>query len=199
MAFEKTLLDRLLNVEISESAKDRFYAGSYNVFLEFFRNRIAIKAFEDNGAKIGVFLVYSWMARAVLEINSIQNLGPAKPAIMKACLGDISIGELNLIKDFVGGSLIATSKFLHFLNPENFAIWDSNVAFAAYRFKHRYQYNSNAKYLEYLSDLKTLKLPDDLRKRVLLFLPNSSEARVKEFALFHLGITEQPRKTKLDR
>lgn len=191
MAFEETLVNRLEDVNFREDVRDKLYLGSYSVFLEFFHNRIAIASFEDNDAKAGVFLVYSWMAQAVLSIDSLGNFGSAKSALLKAQSSDISIDEFRSVRDFVGGSLIATSKYLHLMNPDRYAIWDRRVAWAGYRFQYPYQYNKEQRYAQYLSDLRELVLPTHLRKRISEFLPNATEMRAKEFALFHLGIAEQ--------
>jgi hypothetical protein len=94
--------------------------------------------------------------------------------------------------------LIATSKFLHFYNPARYAIWDTNVARAAYRYTWP-QCNSSARYLEYLDDIKRLTLDAGLRRRVRAAIGSAGALREKEFALFQLGIAEtEPASHALD-
>lgn len=50
---------------------------------------------------------------------------------------------------FVNGSVIGTSKFLHFLMPAQIPIWDSNVA-RAMGLLWPYQYANSAAYRSYL-------------------------------------------------
>jgi len=38
-----------------------------------------------------------------------------------------SIDQLEILKGLLNNSLVGTSKHLHFINPEIFAIWDSRV------------------------------------------------------------------------
>jgi hypothetical protein len=38
-----------------------------------------------------------------------------------------TIDELNLLKGLLNNSLVGTTKLLHFINPDKFAIWDSRV------------------------------------------------------------------------
>lgn len=190
MAFEKSLFERLKKLEFRESDRDEFYAGSYPLFLEFFHKRIAVRTISEEDAKIGIFLVYGWMAPAKLDVRKLRNFQLAKPGLLKALSGVLDESELVHIVNFVGGSLIATSKYLHLMNPEQFGIWDRRVALAGYGHRHHYQIKRPKTYLEYLVDLRYLKLPDELLQRIKSLMPESTEMRLKEFALFHLGIQE---------
>jgi hypothetical protein len=194
VAFEKDLIERLHKLEFSSSERDKFYEGTYPLFLEFFRDRIAVDAVTESDAKIGVILAYSWMGRGEVKISHLNSFQDAETALTKAKLGKISLNELKCITNFVSGSLVGTSKYLHFLNPKCFAMWDTNVAWASYR-HNRYQLNKPEAYLQYLEDLPSLKLPKDLAERTLDRMPKATEMRVKEFALFQLGLKENPRKS----
>jgi hypothetical protein len=59
--------------------------------------------------------------------------------------------ELASLAHCFNNSLVGTSKLLHFINPEKFAIWDSRV----YRYltgesPHTYRLNKSEAYLDYL-------------------------------------------------
>ena len=129
------------------------------------------------------------MGRGKLKIASLEKFGTAVNTLSKARSEKIDVTELQNIVNFVSGSLVGTSKYLHFLNPKCFAMWDSNVAWAGYR-HNQYQRNKPEAYLQYLEDLPSLKLPKDLAERIVDRMPKATEMRVKEFALFQLGIQE---------
>jgi hypothetical protein len=67
--------------------------------------------------------------------------------------------------------------------------WDRNVAWAAYR-RTQYWFNRTERYVDYLDDLKALKLESAVHERVRTFIPAAGILRTNEFALFHLGISD---------
>ena len=190
MAFEKDLIERLHKLEFSRSERDEFYLGSYPQFLEFFRDRIAVDSVTESDAKIGAILAYSWMGQGKLKIASLENFGSAVNALLKAKSEKIDVTELQNIVNFVSGSLVGTSKYLHFLNPQCFAIWDSRVAWAGYRLKYNYQVEKPKYYIQYLEDLAELELPEKLSNIITARMPQATQMRIKEFALFQLGLQE---------
>lgn len=191
MAFESSLQTRLNNLEIRDRPIDAMYRATYPLFLDYFQQRIAAPNLTENDAKIAVTLVYAWMTPAKLNTEHWSNFNIAKDALRELTAGMVlNPDQLKQIKSFVGGSLIATSKFLHLLDPNRFAIWDRRVAYAGYRYRYHSQYNRNDAYLTYLDDLKELALPPHVDRLVSNALNDASEVRKKEFALFHLGIQE---------
>jgi hypothetical protein len=171
MAFEKDLVDRLHKLVFRDSETDEFYAGTYPIFLEFFRDRIAVDSVTESDAKIGAILAYSWMGQGKLKIASLENFGSAVNALLKAKSEKIDVTELQNIVNFVSGSLVGTSKYLHFLNPQCFAIWDSRVAWAGYRLKYNYQVEKPKHYIQYLEDLAELELPEKLSNIIMARIP----------------------------
>lgn len=191
MPFEPTLEERLRGLVIRQADMDERYLAAYPVFRDFFENNLAITAPTANSAKVGVHLVYTWMGRSTLDPACLERAQAALALLPDARAGQLSTERLVALAEFVGGSIIATSKFLHFLNPEHFAIWDQHVARAAYGFSYHAQYANAARYQTYLADIREWTLPQDARGCVEEALPaNVSELRKKEFALFHLGISE---------
>jgi hypothetical protein len=64
-----------------------------------------------------------------------------------------------MIKKIFNNSLIGTSKILHFLNPENYAIWDSRVFryLTNHKLKpHTYRLENIPLYLSYLCLVKEI-------------------------------------------
>jgi hypothetical protein len=76
---------------------------------------------------IGIYFAYGWMPRMlskfdISNINKIVNiLNRAKRGIFP------QENELEILRDSINNSLVGVSKLLHFINPDIFAIWDSNV------------------------------------------------------------------------
>jgi hypothetical protein len=69
----------------------------------------------------------------------------------------VTIQDLLCLRDLIDNSLVATSKLLHFINPNACAIWDSRV----YRFingKSPFDYQSKApnNYLAYLTNCQEI-------------------------------------------
>ncbi len=193
MSFDPTLQGRLLeDFPIRNIARDRRYLATYKLFLSFFRKRIAVTNLQPEDAKSAVVLIYTWMQPATLDPVCWKHFARAKRALVKDSEAQLSAEQIDEVKSFVGNSLIATSKFLHFFNPTRYAIWDRNVAWAAYR-RTRYWFNKTERYVDYLDDLKALKLERAVRERVRAFIPAASIVRTKEFALFHLGISDPKR------
>jgi hypothetical protein len=195
--FDPTLQDRLATLHIRNSERDTRYLQTYRLFLNFFRNRIAVPNLLADDAKLGVVLVYTWMGRVQFNPACWDNFDRAKDALNRAAVAELSQREIEDIQSFVGDSLIATSKFLHFLDPEKYAIWDQNVAWAAYRYEHWYQYNRTDRYIGYLADLRDLPLDEPVNNQLYDVLGDVSSLRMKEFALFHLGISEPPIHSRL--
>lgn len=192
MAFEPSLQARLSNLEIRNTPNDVTYLATYPLFVDYFQKRIVVPDLAENDAKIAVTLVYAWMAPAKLNAHQWINFGAAKDALQELASSDeLTLDQLEGIKSFVGGSLIATSKFLHLFDPCRFAIWDRRVAWAGYRYAHYHRYNRDDLYLIYLEDLRALELPSRASTLVSDTIGEATEMRRKEFALFHLGVQEE--------
>ena len=190
MAFHPTLRARLThNFPIRQAERDARYLATYKLFLRFFKERIAVNNLQADDAKAGVVFVYSWMTPSELRPDCWKHFALAKEILKRDKAGRLNAAEVDALKSFVGGSLIATSKFLHFFKPSRYAMWDTNVARVAYRCSWR-ECNRAERYIEYLNDIKGLNLHDALRKRVRNVIGNTSAMRCKEFALFQLGLAE---------
>jgi hypothetical protein len=190
VTFHPTLRARLTqHFPIRQAERDARYLATYKLFLRFFKERIAVSDLQADDAKAGVVFVYSWMAPAEFKPECWNHFALAKKVLKRDKDGPLSAVEVDALKSFVGGSLIATSKFLHFFNPNRYAIWDTNVARVAYRYSWK-ECNRSQRYIEYLNDIKQLELSAALRKRVHDVIGRCSAMRCKEFALFQLGVAE---------
>ena len=95
---------------------------------------------------------------------------------------------LRKVVDLCNGSVIATSKFLHFLQPDAFAIWDSRVFAAIFEEKaHFYHLQNSRNFLAYVAWIRQVPIDSDTFDSVARYLDdngNISVLRVKEFILF---------------
>mgnify|MGYP000126002588 FL=1 len=115
------ILDRAncLDKEIPENS----YHKSYIHFVNYFSARDEIS---EADLIIGSNFTYGWMP-TILNYKSndfaeaIKTLNHAKKPER------ISDDELSVLKRLINNSLVGTSKLLHFINPDVYAIWDSHV------------------------------------------------------------------------
>lgn len=108
------------NIQISNSSSDLI---SYPEFLKYFLN---LDKISKHNLIIGINFTYAWMPtifnfksnkfdKIIIILNSAKNgHRPNKT-------------ELEILKECFNHSLVGTSKLLHFINPNKFAIWDSNI------------------------------------------------------------------------
>ncbi len=62
------------------------------------------------------------------------------------------------MKSTFNNSLVGTSKLLHFINPKQYAIWDSRVfRFLNNEEPHKYKLEKSKTYLQYLDFIENLK------------------------------------------
>lgn len=106
-----------------ESNKEN-YLVSYPHFLNYFKN---LESINLENLIIGISFTYSWMP-TILKSIKLQN-----PDVIISILNNVKNGkqieedELLLLKTVFNNSLVGTSKLLHFINPNQYAIWDSRV------------------------------------------------------------------------
>lgn len=121
---------------------------SYPEFLEYFKN---LDEITKHNLVIGINFVYGWMP-TIFDFRS-DNFDEAINILNKAKNGTelITEDDLTLLKGLFNNSLVGSTKLLHFINPDKYAIWDSRV--------YRYLTNNNNynqiencnNYLDYLT------------------------------------------------
>lgn len=99
------------------------YDISYREFTKYFKD---IPVINNHHLVIGINFTYGWMPtifdfRSLKFEESLEILNKAKAGEM------LSKNELKTLKGLFNNSLVGTSKLLHFIAPEKFAIWDSRV------------------------------------------------------------------------
>lgn len=148
----------------SYTAKEDIYVEMYDYYINFFKEK---EVLTKNDVVIGIGFTYSWMPTILKNLN-LSKLDNVTNILNKVKHGvDISDDDFLLLKEFSNNSLVGASKLLHFINPEQYAIWDSRVFKflnnneAAHKYKlekvHVYR-----QYLSYLSNLKTSGTLDNI-------------------------------------
>ena len=174
---------------------DRFYQSSYRFILPHFSTCIFDGSKPDcDRFWQALILVYSWMGRGVLTDfdNSFDRYRDACDMIKHARdTGEVDLNSLNVLIALCNGSTIATSKFLHFLKPEAFAIWDSRVCAAIFDGKaHHYSLKDPENLLAYFNWIRKTDLDPKTLKAVTDYLginKDNGALRAKEFILFITG------------
>ncbi|VEJ21002.1 hypothetical protein [Neisseria animaloris] len=105
------------------------YIFSYPYILEFFSTKFNSKnALDKHNFICGIHMIYGWMPH-ILELNPIDDLDNII-TILNNTQKNKKISDedlLKLAKPIDSSSVIGTSKLLHFIAPDSFAIWDNNV------------------------------------------------------------------------
>jgi len=130
---------------------DRSDIISYPEFIKYFEKRERIS---KHDMIIGIHFSYGWMP-TIFDFRSFE-LDQATALLNKVYTGImLSADELSSLKRCFNNSLVGASKLLHFVNPKDYAIWDSRV----YRYltgEKPYQYRLDVfqNYLDYLEFCK---------------------------------------------
>ena len=149
-------------MNIPDLSKDAIFQ-SYSKLISFTRECLL----QNSESKlIGLaHMVYGWMP-TMLEYNEIDQ---SENVINEISKGSIEIEFLEKIKMSINNSIVGGSKLLHFINPNDYAIFDSRVYRAITR-KESYDYNTNNcnNYLYYIKRLRNMKNESEELKRILI-------------------------------
>lgn len=135
------------------------YAALRRLFADYVRH-------DDYLAVVaGATAVYGWMPTIIRGVDETK-WGAAKDtlaAVTSAKSWDAAKKALTSRRatlQLINGSVVGTSKFLHFLNPAVMPIWDSNIG-SAFGIKSRYNIAKPDTYLKY-GDLLHSRLASDI-------------------------------------
>ena len=130
------------------------YLISYREFLAFFAN---LQTITRHDLVVGANMVYGWMPRILTFHGSDMEAAFADAVrILNRARGQspVTSAEIGRLKGLIDNSVVATSKLLHFVNPNVYAIWDSRVC--KYIHGTAYQVGSIECYCEYLDICRQL-------------------------------------------
>jgi hypothetical protein len=133
------------------------YDVSYPEFLKYFSD---IKTITKHNLVIGINFTYGWMP-TIFDFRS-DNFDEAIEILNNAKKGLVpTVVQLESLKELFNNSLVGTTKLLHFINPDKFAIWDSRVYYyltGGLAYNHRIgnceSYLSFLTFCEYLTQRK---------------------------------------------
>lgn len=181
----------------------RNYREGYWALLRLFEDHVRL---EDRASMIaGATAVYGWMPRILRTVHDYSGMMEPLKQLRKAGSGAEALAILmacphpeGLLR-FVDGSIVGTSKFLHFLNPTALPVWDSRVA-------RNFGIgvtgvNQTNRYVDYWSGLNACQAEPPAAFREYCRAPDGRDAtrlRLMEFALFLNGSVEKaprPRRT----
>ena len=131
---EAITLNALVKAEADVSPRDLEPGKlAYPEFLRFFRQ---LQHIDRHDFVIGAHFAYGWMPR-MLNLRP-ERLAEAIRALNRAKAGEVmSADDLAAVKAVINGSMVGASKVLHFVNPDVYPIWDSNVAAFVRFVEHR--------------------------------------------------------------
>jgi len=181
-------LDKFFKDGDSFELQNQSYTISYPEFLKYFRD---IKTITRHNLIIGINFTYGWMP-TIFDFRS-EEFDRALNILNRAKKGEIpTIIELNLLKNLLNNSLVGTSKLLHFINPNIFAIWDSRV----YRYltgdePYNHKIGNCDKYLDYLEFCEYLIKQNkfkEVQKRIEMIIGYSmTPFRITELIMYSNG------------
>jgi hypothetical protein len=161
---------------------------SYTEFLKYFN---VLKTITRHNLIIGINFTYGWMP-TIFNFRS-EKFEDVLHILNKVKKGnDVNIDNLILLKGFFNNSLVGTTKILHFINPDKFAIYDSRV----YRYLTNQEPNQSRigncrtylDYLEFCAYLTKQKRFNSLKKKIERKVGYSmSDFRVVELIMYSKG------------
>lgn len=153
------IFKQIMEIANNFNSEKENYLQAYSYFLNFFRK---IDRIQLDDIVIGISFTYSWMPTILKKID-LTNSENLILILNKVKNGEvISIKEINLLKQAFNNSLVGTSKLLHFINPNKYAIWDSRVfKFLSGEKSYISKFKQAEIYIEYLQLLDNLKLEED--------------------------------------
>lgn len=154
---EKTnqeIIEELTKIAHKIDLTEENYFLSYPYFVRYFQN---IQTINLENIFIGISFTYSWMP-TILKSIKLENSERLTSILNEVKNGkEINEEELAELKKSFNNSLVGTSKLLHFINPKQYAIWDSRVFRFLYNEEpHKYKLEKPKAYNDYLKLIKNL-------------------------------------------
>ncbi len=115
--------EKFLNDGMNFVVEKNAYHVSYPEFLKYFKD---LESFTRHNLIIGINFTYGWMP-TIFDFRSdkFDEALEILHSVKNHCI--VSAKQLETLKCLLNNSLVGSSKLLHFINPEIYAIWDSRV------------------------------------------------------------------------
>lgn len=186
------ILDQATEIARDFNQEHINYLLTYRYFVNYFKK---IDTIDLDDIIIGISFSYSWMPTVLKKIDLTHgnNLIMIFNNIKQGHL--VTRQELLQLKSALNDSLVGTSKLMHFINPEQYAIWDSRVyKFLTGKAAHHYKFKHLESYFEYLKLLESLTQEENFALFYTLMLEKIgypvSTYRALELAFFIGGKKE---------
>lgn len=148
--------EALDTLNLSDSGERSFsYMMSYPEFLTYFEN---CEEITWHDFIIGSHFTYGWMPTIIKLPECTEKDKNEVIRLLEIVRTDflLAVNDLETLKKYVNNSMVGLSKLLHFIAPDKYAIWDSNI----YKFimgdNSAYHINKPEIYIEYLSRLRII-------------------------------------------
>jgi len=153
MVFKNLTYDKLRrDVEKFTLAENDSYIETYPEFLRYFSS---LETIERHHLIISSHFVYGWMPTIIhLDIKDIDQILLLLNAVKSGQI--LNRGEIRRLKSCINNSMVGLSKLLHFINPTDYAIWDSRIFKYITEKKSQYGIDKPENYLAYLENLKAI-------------------------------------------
>lgn len=130
------------------------YIKTYPEFLKYFEN-IEVGEINEHHLVIASHFVYGWMPTIIqLRFEKKEEVLKLLNAVKSGHI--LNEKELEILKTAINNSLVGLSKLLHFINPKDYAIWDSRIFRYLTEKKSDYGIGNPKLYVEYLNGLKSI-------------------------------------------
>ena len=138
------------------------YIETYTEFIKYF-DRINAGEINEHNLVIASHFVYGWMP-TIIHLN-LEQKGKVLFLLNAAKSGHIlTVNELEILKKSINNSMVGLSKLLHFINPRDYAIWDSRIFRYLTEKKSSYGIDKPQLYLDYLNGIKNIAKNKDYGK-----------------------------------
>lgn len=153
MNFKNLTYEKLRSdVEKFTLAENDSYIETYPEFLRYFSS---LEIIERHHLIISSHFVYGWMPTIIhLDIKDIDQILLLLNAVKSGQI--LNREEIQRLKSCINNSMVGLSKLLHFINPTDYAIWDSRIFKYITDKKSQYGIDKPENYLAYLENLKTI-------------------------------------------
>ena len=140
-----------------KSPNNNSYINTYPDFIAFFKN---IDIISQHDLVISSHFVYGWMPTIInLKLDNIEKALVYLNDVKKGYI--LKVNQLELLKGCINNSLVGLSKLLHFINPVDYAIWDSRIYRYTTNKKSSYGIGNVNLYVDYLSRLNEIESHSD--------------------------------------
>ena len=152
MEFKNLTFENLMRDADNFSVSDTdSYIEVYSEFLKYFES---VNLIEKHHLFISSHFVYGWMP-TIIHLDTDPSLISQVLFYLNAAKSGhiLQIEEFEIVKSCINNSMVGLSKLLHFINPRDFAIWDSRILKYLTGNKSQYGIDKAENYLAYLQKL----------------------------------------------